>query len=129
MALTNKDDHKDNYKKNIWRTISRKIWINKKINPWNKLTWFNILLKVNTFRKRFDGFSNGIEVFFKKNSGEMKLEEAKKLQNVLKSNLNEIWRGRYKSEKWKRALENIKLLYKSREVVIRLFNNYLSVIS
>ena len=31
----------------------------------------------------------------------MKLEEARKLQNVFKSNLNEISRGRYKSDQKK----------------------------
>ena len=34
----------------------------------------------------------------KKKTGEMKLEEAKKLRNVFKSNLPEIPRGTYKSE-------------------------------
>ena len=48
----------------------------------------------------------------------MKLEEAKKLQNVFKSNLNKISRGRSKAEKQRMALENIKLLYESREAVI-----------
>ena len=56
--------------------------------------------KGNTDRKRFDDFNNSIELL-KKNSGEIKLEEAKKLQNVFKSNLNEISRGRYKSEERK----------------------------
>ena len=42
----------------------------------------------------------------------MKLEEAKKLRNVFKSYLNEISRGKHKSEQ-KSALENIKLLYES----------------
>ena len=42
----------------------------------------------------------------------MKLEGAKKLHNVFKSNLNEILRERYKSEEQKSALENTKLLYK-----------------
>ena len=56
----------------------------------------------------------------------MKLEEAKKLQNVFKSNLNEISSGRYKSEEQKSALENIKLLYESREAVNKLFNDYSS---
>ena len=50
----------------------------------------------------------------------MKLEEAKKLQNVFKSNLNEISKGRYKSEEQESALENIKLLFESREAVIKL---------
>ena len=57
----------------------------------------------------------------------MKLEEAKKLLNVFKSNLNEISRGRYKSEDQKGALKNIKLLYGSREAVIKLFNDYSSI--
>ena len=60
----------------------------------------------------------------------MKLEEAKKkLQNVFKSNLNEISRGRYKSKEQKNALENIKLIYKSQKAVIKLFNDYSSVAS
>ena len=59
----------------------------------------------------------------------MKLEEAKKLQNVFKSNLNKISRGRSKAEKQRMALENIKLLYESREAVIKLFNDYSSIVS
>ena len=59
----------------------------------------------------------------------MKLEEAKKLQNVFKSNLNEISRGRHKSEEKKRAFGNTKLLYESREAVIKLFNDYSSIAS
>ena len=52
----------------------------------------------------------------------MKLEEAKKMQNVFKSNLKEMSRGRYKTEEQKMTSENYKLLYKSRDVVIKLFN-------
>ena len=59
----------------------------------------------------------------------MKLEEAKKLHNVFKSNLNKISKGRYKSKKQESALKNIKLLYNSGEVVIKLFDDYSSVIS
>ena len=59
----------------------------------------------------------------------MKLEEAKKLQNIFKSHRNEILRGRNKSEEQRVALENIKLLYESREAVIKLFNNYFSIVS
>ena len=54
----------------------------------------------------------------------MKLEDAKELQNIFKSNLNEISKGRFKSEEQKSALENIKLLYESRQTVIKLFNEY-----
>ena len=62
-------------------------------------------------------------------SGEMRLEEAKKLQNVFKSNLNKILRGRYKSGEEKSVLKNIKLLYESWETVIELFSNYSSIVS
>ena len=37
----------------------------------------------------------------------MKRKEAKKLENIFKSNLNEISRGSYKSKKQKGTLENI----------------------
>ena len=50
--------------------------------------------KGNTDRKRSDSFNNGIKLFEKIKSGEMKLEEAKKLRNVFKSYLNEISRGK-----------------------------------
>ena len=48
---------------------------------------------------------------------------------MFKSNLNGISSIRNKSEKQKGALENIKLLYKLREGVIKLFNDYSSIIS
>ena len=41
----------------------------------------------------------------------MKLEEAKKLQDIFKSNLNKISKGRFKSKEQKSALENNKLPY------------------
>ena len=60
-------------------------------------------------------------------SGEMMLEEAKNLQHGFELNINKISRGRYKSEWQKDLLENIKLLYQSREVVIKTFNKYYSI--
>ena len=80
-------------------------------------------VKDNTAKKRFDDFNNGIELFRKIQSGEMKLEEAKKLQNEFKSNLNEISRGRNKSEEQIMTLENFKLLYESRQPLL----NYLTI--
>ena len=79
-----------------------------------------ILLKKNYL-------NNGIELFRKIQSGEMKLEDTKELQNIFKSNLNEISRRRFKSKEQKSALENIKLIYESRQAVIKLFNNYSSI--
>ena len=80
----------------------------------------------DTASKKFDGFKNRIKLFEKLKSGDMKLEEAKKMQNVFKSNLNEISKGRYKSEEQKSALQNLKLL-KLQEAVIKLFNYYSSI--
>ena len=59
----------------------------------------------------------------------MKLEEVKKLQNIFKSNLNSKSRGRFKSDEQKMALKNIALLYEPREPVIKLFNDYSSIMS
>ena len=59
----------------------------------------------------------------------MKLEEAKKLQGVFKSNLNKISRERYKSKEQPSALENIKLRYELQEAVIKLLNDYFSTAS
>ena len=47
----------------------------------------------------------------------------KELQNIFKTNLNDISKERFKSEEQqKSALENTKLLYKSHQAVINLFN-------
>ena len=48
---------------------------------------------------------------------------------MLKSNLNETSRGRNKSEKYKSASENIKLIKELGEVVTKLFDDYSSIIS
>ena len=109
-ALNNKDNHKDNYKE-IFEEIEE---LAEEINHSDLIYYFT----GNTATKRSDDFSNGIEI----QSGEIKLEEVKKPRNVFKSNLNEISKRRYKSEGQKCAFENIKLRYKSREAVIKLFN-------
>ena len=59
----------------------------------------------------------------------MNLEEGKKPQNIFKSNLNEISRGRYKLKEQTMTLQYIKILGESREVVIKLFNDYSIVLS
>ena len=46
---------------------------------------------------------------------------------MLKSSLIKIWRGRYESERQKRDLQDIKLLYKTREAAIKLFNDYVPI--
>ena len=85
--------------------------------------------KYNTATKNFNEFENGIELFRKIKYDEMKLEDAKELQNIFKTNLNKISKGRYKSYDQKSALELIKLLCESREAIIKLFNEYSSIAS
>ena len=80
--------------------------------------------KGNTARKRFDDFNNGIELFRTIQPDEIKLEETKKLQNVFKSNLNKISRGRNKSKQQKSASENINCFTNLEKLLL----NYLMII-
>ena len=63
---------------------------------------------------------NGVEM----KSGEMKLEDAKEMQSISKTNLNKMAKRRFKSEGQKNALENIKLLQKYDNLLL----NYLMII-
>ena len=127
-AITNKDnDHEKNYIEIFEELVKERFdeikQLTNEINQNDSIYYF----KGNTGRKRFCKFNNDIKRFEKIKYVEIKLKEAKKLQNVLKSNLNEISRERHKSKEQKSALENIKLLCKSRESVNKLFNDYSSV--
>ena len=42
----------------------------------------------------------------------MNLEEAKKQQNVLKSNVKEIWKGKLEWQKQKMTIKNFRSFYK-----------------
>ena len=75
VTLTNKDDyHKDNYKEIFQELVKERFDEIKpladKINHNDLIYYF----KGNTARKRFDDFNNGIKLFGKIKSGEMKLE-------------------------------------------------------
>ena len=85
-ALTNKDsDHKDKqiFNELVKKTFDKIIELIFEINQ-NDLIYF---FKGSSARKRFNDPNNGINLI---RSGKMKLEEAKKLQDVFKSNLNKI---------------------------------------
>ena len=91
VGLTNKDDHRDNYKE-IFEELLKKerfdeiIELTNEMNQ-NDLTYF-FYFEGNT--QWFNDFNNGIELFEKIKSGQMKLEEEKNTSNVFESNLNEI---------------------------------------
>ena len=103
-ALTIKDgDHKD---KEMCHELVKKRF-DKIFELTNEISQNDLIyyFKGNSTSKTFDDFNNSIKHFEKIKSGEMKLEETKKLQNVFKSNLNEISKGRYKSEEQHGALK------------------------
>ena len=72
--------------------------------------------KSNSGRKRFDDFNNGIELF-------RKIQTAEYVQ--IKSKQNTKRKEQIKSKK--SGLENFKLLNESREVIIKLLNDYSSI--
>ena len=52
----------------------------------------------------------------------------RKILSIVKSDINEILKGRKKS-KSKNTIKNIKSLYESQEKVIKLFNDYSEIVS
>ena len=56
---------------------------------WNGNNDLIYYFKNNTTKKDFNDFENGIELSRKIKSGEMKVEDAKELQNIFNKNLNE----------------------------------------
>ena len=121
MALTNKDNHKDNYEEIFEELVKERFdeikELTDELNQNNLIYYF----KGNTFRKRLDDFNNGIELLKKIKSGEMKLEKAKNLQNVFKSNLNEISRGRFESEDQKKMHLKILNYFTNHEKLLSIY--------
>ena len=61
--------------------------------------------------------------------GDRKLKEVKYEQNIFKSYLNEIKKRMFKLEDQKSAMQNIEMLYKIQNKVIKLFDDYTTVAS
>ena len=91
------------------------------------IIWY-IFLKIILLKYIYD-FDDGIELSLKIQSAEMRLENARELQNIFKSNLKGISKGRFKSKEQKNELENIKLLYESQQAVIKLLDDYCPIAS
>ena len=122
-VLTNKDDHKRIYKKIFDRVVKEIFDEIKELTYETDHDDVIYYLKNNTNRN-FNDFDDGIELLKKIQSGEMKLEDGKELRNIFESNLNDILKGRFKSEEQKSVLKSIKLFYELRQAVIKLFNEY-----
>ena len=54
---------------------------------------------------------------------------ATKLHKIFNSNLNQVSKGTFKPTEQRSALKTIKFHYKSRQSVIKLFNDYSSITS
>ena len=96
-VLTNKDDHKRIYKKIFDRVVKERFDEIKELTYETDHDDVIYYLKNNTNRN-FNDFDDGIELVKKIQSGEMKLEDGKELRNIFESNLNDILKGRFKSE-------------------------------
>ena len=109
--------------KNIYKGIFDKI-VTEKFNEIRELTngkshdYLTYYFNGDTSKQRFDDFNNCIEFFKKTQTGKIKLVEAKKNRSN-KTDLNKIPKERFKSEAQKMALKYIKLLYESRDAVIK----------
>ena len=71
-ALSNKDDHKDNYKNIFEELVKERFHEIKELTDEKNQNDLICYFKGNTFRKRFGNFNNGIEFFKKIKSGEKK---------------------------------------------------------
>ena len=93
------------------------------------LTYYNLLTVQDLWQAHYQILSvNFLKEFIELNVNTDMINR-KKLQNVFNLNLNKISRGRNKSKEQNMTLENIKLLYESRDPVIKLFNDYFSIVS
>ena len=60
--------------------------------------------------------------------GKITLEEARKITREFKIELNSIAKEKYRSQGYESVLRNIKMLYKAREKIIDLFDDYSIII-
>ena len=60
--------------------------------------------------------------------GKITLEEARKITREFKIELNSIAKEKYKSQGYESVLRNIKMLYKAREKIINLFDDYSTIV-
>ena len=72
VALSNKYDHKDNYKNIFEELVKERFHEIKELTDEKNQNDLICYFKGNTFRKRFGNFNNGIEFFKKIKSGETK---------------------------------------------------------
>ena len=103
-VLTNKDDHKSIYKKIFDRVVKERFGEIKELTY--EIDHEDVIYYLkNNINKNFNDFDDGIELVKKIQSGEMKLEDAKELQNIFKYDQNDLNQKSKKGQKGIRALK------------------------
>lgn len=104
-VLTNKDyknvPHKEIFAEIVKERFDQVTDLPDGINPDDLIYHF----KGSNVRKRFHDFGNGIVLFNKVKFGDVKVEKAKNMQIMFKSNLNKLSRGSYKTEDQKSSIK------------------------
>ena len=108
--LTNKDNLKSDYKETLDKVVKEKLGKIEELT--NEIDYNDLInyFKNNTASKDFTDFENGVKLLNKIKFGQTRLENAKEVPDIFKINLSKISKRRFKSEKQKSALTNIKTL-------------------
>ena len=101
--------------------------MNNKIK-YDKLTYY--FKNENSTPIGFNGFTRPLGFIRLIKDGYLNLEKAKENQEKFKSNLNETIRGKWehKSEEQKNTINSLKMFYKARGKVKKLFDDYTKAI-
>ena len=87
--------------------------------------------KGNTANAKLDGFDNALNIINKIQNGEISLSDVKNIQEKFKSYFGEIKKENKKqrSKEQKNTLHNIEMLYRARNMAIKFYDNYSSMMS
>ena len=87
--------------------------------------------KCNTANAKLDGFDNALNIINKIQNGEISLSDVKNIQEKFKSYFGEIKKENKKqrSKEQKNTLYNIEMLYRARNMAIKFYDNYSSMMS
>ena len=87
--------------------------------------------KGNTANAKLDGFDNALNIINKIQNGEISLSDVKNIQEKFKSYFGETKKENKKqrSKEQKNTLYNIEMLYRARNMAIKFYDNYSSMMS
>ena len=115
-------------KKNSFDTENKFFWRKRE-------TYYKIVAERNneiiTLNYKINGFNRPLGFIRKIKNGSIDLEKAKENQKEFRLNLGETPKRKwdYKSEEQKSTMNKIKVFYKAREKIIKLFDDYTTILS